>query len=63
MFRIKVERKSEMVGTADCCELRRCAQCGNVVTDPLVTQCPRCWAKLPGAGCGGCRGCSMGKAG
>jgi len=24
----------------------RCKKCGNVVTDPLVVQCPRCWSKL-----------------
>ncbi len=60
MFRIKLERKNETVAAAECCDVRRCSQCGNVVTDPLVMHCPRCWAKLPG-GCGGCTGCSMGK--
>jgi rubrerythrin len=61
MFKIRLERKNETVDTASCRDLRRCEQCGNVVTDPLVTQCPRCWAKLPGATCGSCHGCSMGK--
>ncbi len=61
MFRIRLERKNETVDTTNCRDLRRCAECGNVVTDPLVTQCPRCWTKLPSNACAGCTGCSMGK--
>jgi hypothetical protein len=63
MFKIRLGRKNETVESTNCGDLRRCDQCGNVVTDPLVVQCPRCWTKLPGGGCNGCTGCSMSRAG
>jgi len=56
----KVETEAEPAGAG--CDLRRCEQCGNVVTDPMVARCPRCWSPLPRSSCGSCRGCPMGKA-
>jgi len=43
------------------CDSRRCERCGNMVSNPLATRCPRCWAPLPGMRCGGCTGCSLGR--
>ncbi len=63
MFRLRLERKNETVATTACHDLRKCEQCGNVITDPMVTRCPRCWGPLPAPICGSCRGCPVGKVG
>ncbi len=42
------------------CGLRRCAQCGYLISDAMVGRCPRCWGALPRMECGGCSGCSIG---
>lgn len=62
MFKVNLQQDNQTIAMANCHDLRRCPRCGNVVTDPLVARCPRCWGQLPAGGCGGCTGCSMGKA-
>ncbi len=58
----KAEEKAMSGMPPSCCSTdgRRCERCGNVVCDPLVTRCPRCWTALPTIGCGRCTGCSLG---
>ncbi len=59
MDKKKEQSKSIDESAAQSCGLRRCAQCGYVVVDPMVARCPRCWGPVPAMGCEGCTGCSL----